>query len=111
MRIIPVVLLLILGGCGLTSFLPLGGGSGTNVAANTQVGKENNQGFNTDVNRSVNPSLAPTGNVDKLTQDNSTTTINKVDPWMLLLLVLGWLAPSPNEIGRGFMRLFQRKQQ
>jgi hypothetical protein len=34
-----LVLALLLSSCGLTSLLPTGGG--TNVAANTQIGKEN----------------------------------------------------------------------
>ena len=35
-----LVLILLLSSCGLTSFIPAGG---TNVAANTQLGKENKQ--------------------------------------------------------------------
>lgn len=89
----------------LTSLIPLGGG--TNVAANTQIGKENSQ--NVGVNTTIRPVIRPEGDVEEVNQDNSTTKITEVDPLMLLLLVLGWLAPSPNEIGRGFMKLFRRK--
>ena len=87
-------------------------GGGTNVAANTQVGKENNQGVNTTVTRdtSVRPVLRPEAPVETLTQDNSTTNISEVDPLLLLLLVLGWLAPSPSEIGRGILKLFRRRR-
>jgi hypothetical protein len=28
-----------------------------------------------------------------------------IPPWVLIALVLGWLAPSPSEIGRGFMSM------
>ena len=28
-----------------------------------------------------------------------------IEPWVLILLVLGWLAPSPQEMGRGLMAL------
>jgi len=28
-----------------------------------------------------------------------------IEPWVLILLVLGWLAPSPSEMGRGLMAL------
>ena len=80
---------------------------GTNVAANTQIGKENSQ--NVGVNTTFRPVIRPEGDVEEVNQDNSTTKITEVDPLLLLLLVLGWLAPSPNEIGRGFIRLFRRK--
>ena len=52
-RLIIVALLTsALSSCGLTSLIPTGG---TNVAANTQVGAENNQGVNTSIDRSVRP--------------------------------------------------------
>ena len=102
-----LVLTLLLSSCGLTSLIPTGG---TNVAANTQVGAENNQGVNTSIDRSVRPVLRPEGPVDTIQQDNSTTNISEVDPLLLLLLVLGWLAPSPSEIGRGILKLFRRRR-
>jgi hypothetical protein len=45
--------------------------------------------------------------VDTVIQDTSTNT--EVDPLMLLLLIAGWLAPSPGEIGRSFIGLFRRR--
>jgi hypothetical protein len=106
--LLAVVLLLSLSSCGvLPSFLS---GGGPNVAANTQLGKENNQGVNTSIDRSVRPVLRPEGPVETVQQDNSTTTNTEIDPLLLILLVLGWLAPSPNEIARGIRDLFRRKQ-
>ena len=102
-----ILLTLLLSSCGLTSLIPTGG---TNVAANTQIGKENNQGVNTSIDRSVRPTLRPEGPVETVQQDNSTTNISEVDPLLLLLLVLGWLAPSPSEIGRGILKLFRRRR-
>lgn len=102
-----LILTLFLSSCGLTSLIPTGG---TNVAANTQIGKENNQGINTSIDRSVRPVLRPEGPVETVQQDNSTTNISEVDPLLLLLLVLGWLAPSPSEIGRGILKLFRRRR-
>ena len=102
-----ILLTLFLSSCGLTSLIPTGG---TNVAANTQIGKENNQGVNTSIDRSVRPILRPEGPVENVQQDNSTTNISEVDPLLLLLLVLGWLAPSPSEIGRGILKLFRRRR-
>ncbi len=107
-RLIIVALLTsTLSSCGLTSLIPTGG---TNVAANTQVGKENNQGVNTSIDRSVRPVLRPEGPVENIQQDNSTTNNTEIDPLLLILLVLGWLAPSPSEIGRGLIKLFRRKE-
>ena len=82
-------------------------GGGTNVAANTQIGKENTQTIG--INNSSRPVLRPEGPVDTVVQDNSTTKNTEVDPLLLLLLVLGWLAPSPSEMGRGILKLFRRK--
>jgi len=85
-------------------------GGGPNVAANVQAGKENYQGVTTTIDTGVRPVLRPEGPVETVVQDNSTTKNTELDPLLLLLLILGWLAPSPNEIGRGFIKLFRRKQ-
>ena len=98
---------LLLSSCSQLNPLSFLSGGGTNVAANTQIGKENSQ--NVGVNTTFRPVIRPEGDVEEVNQDNSTTKITEVDPLLLLLLVLGWLAPSPNEIGRGFIRLFKRK--
>ena len=102
-----LILTLFISSCGLTSLIPTGG---TNVAANTQIGKENNQGVNTSIDRSVRPVLRPEGPVENVQQDNSVTNISELDPLLLILLVLGWLAPSPSEIGRGILKLFRRRR-
>ena len=103
-----VALLLSLSSCGLSSLIPIGGGP--NVAANTQLGQENYQGVTTNVDSSVRPVLRPEGPVETVQQDNSTTNNTEIDPLLLILLVLGWLAPSPNEIARGIRNLFTRKR-
>ena len=103
--ILSVALVTSLSSCSqLTSLIPLGGG--TNVAANTQIGKENTQTIG--INNSIRPVLRPEGPVDTVVQDNSTTKNTELDPLLLLLLILGWLAPSPNEMGRGILKLFRR---
>jgi len=49
-----------------------------------------------------------TGSVESLDIINTN-----IPPWVMLLLILGWLLPTPTEIARGFMsfvlRLFGRK--
>jgi hypothetical protein len=84
-------------------------GGGPNVAANTQIGKENNQGVNTTIDKSIRPVAKPEGPVDTIDQSNNTTNNTEVDPFLLMLLIIGWLAPSPTEIGRGLLKLFKRK--
>jgi len=110
--LLTLTLVLFLGGCmsplGLLSSFGGGGGSGTSVNANTQIGKENNQsafdqsrdisGENVNVNQSQGAfSLdGDAGNVKVLNQD--------IPMWMILLAVLGWMLPSPIEIWRGFLK-------
>ena len=103
--LLPSLLLLFLSSCSaVSSLLPTGG---TNVAANTQIGKENTQ--NLGVNTTLRPQLRVEAPVETVVQDTSTTKITEIYPLMLILLVLGWLAPSPNEMARGIRNLFRRK--
>lgn len=107
----PMLLLLsvmtLTGSCSNVPLNPLTGG-GTNVAANTQVGRENTQTIG--ISNSVRPVLRPDGDVETVVQDNSTTKNTEIDPLLLILLILGWLAPSPSEMGRGLLKLFRRKE-
>jgi len=89
--------------------------SGTNVNANAQVGKENTQqvvgqqdntkieGENVNVSQKENDSSINTSKVDSLIQNNTN-----VPMWYLLLLVLGWLLPSPQEIWAGLVNSIER---
>ena len=91
------------------------GKSGTNVNANAQVGKENTQqvvgqqdntkieGENVNVSQKENDTSINTSKVDSLIQNNTN-----VPMWYLLLLVLGWLLPSPQEIWNGFIGSIER---
>jgi len=91
------------------------GKSGTNVNANAQVGKENTQqvvanqqntkieGENVNVSQKENDTSINTSKVDSLVQNNTN-----VPMWYLLLLVLGWLLPSPQEIWAGFVNSIER---
>lgn len=91
------------------------GKSGTNVNANAQVGKENTQqvvanqentnieGENVNVSQKETDTSINTSKVDSLIQNNTN-----VPMWYLLLLVLGWLLPSPQEIWNGFIGSIER---
>jgi len=107
---------LLLASCSPLSWIPsFGGGSGTNVAANTQLGKTNNQTIGS--SKSTDQTLrveAISGDVKQSNDENKVNTekvdsitINEIDPWILLLLVLGWLLPSPQEIWGGFLRMIR----
>ena len=91
------------------------GKSGTSVNANAQVGKENTQqvvanqqntkieGENVNVSQKETDTSINTSKVDSLVQNNTN-----VPMWYLLLLVLGWLLPSPQEIWAGFVSSMER---
>lgn len=105
--------LVILAGCGVNPLSLLTGG-GPNVAANTQIGKENSQAV---VSQTSRTEVKAGDNADIKTVSSKVSTdsvekitINEVPPWVVLLLILGWLLPSPNEIARWITNLFKRKK-
>ena len=99
---------------GLVSLVGCGGplslltGGGPNIAANTQIGKNNSQSV-VSLDTSTRPQLRVEAPVETVIQDTSITKNTEVDPLLLLLLIAGWLAPSPAEIGRAIVKLFKRK--
>jgi hypothetical protein len=107
MRVLLLVALLALSGCGKGPLSLLTGG-GPNVAANVQVGKENTQQAvavqqKTEAGRDVIQQTSPV-----VAENIQEVTIQQTPLWMLILLILGWLLPSPNEIARGIRGLFKK---
>lgn len=112
-----LLLLVLIGGVSLAGCgkIPLLGG-GPNVAANTQVGKTNVQSIGTTRLAGDMTVVRPEARDIEQSQDTTTVksdtvekvTINEVPPWVILLLILGWLLPSPQEIGRSALRLFRK---
>ena len=105
-----LVLTLLLSSCGLTSLLPTGG---TNVAANTQIGKENRQAVlsiedKTSAGRDIVTKEVETGKVENLDIINTN-----IPPWVVLVLILGWILPTPTQMARAIYRFitapFRRK--
>ena len=102
-----LVLVLFLSGCGLSTLGLLGGSGGPTVNSNAQIGAENRQAvmsveqtkettagrdiITTEVLKEVE-----TGMVEKL-------NIQNIPPWVMILLLLGWLLPTPTEMGRGIL--------
>ena len=92
-----LVLTLPLSSCGkIPSFLS----GGTNVAANTQVGKTNNQtlGFSRTVAPEV--TIKPNSEVETVNQSNNTTNNTELPTfvWILgiLLFIMGWVTDTPS---------------
>jgi len=117
--VLPLVLIAGLSSCssGLTGFLI---GGGPKIAANTQVAKVATQTIGkseTNGDQKIEMIQGHQNRVEQVqTQDNKVKTesvekvvINEVPPWVILLLLIGWLLPSPNEIGRWVLSLFKRK--
>jgi hypothetical protein len=116
-----LLLLLVLTSIASCSASPLGllgMKSGTNVAANTQVGKTNSQTLGKTTNSEQTLSFDTADRVFQTTDTSrvktervENLTVNETPMWVILLLILGWLLPSPNEIGRWISSLFSRNKQ
>jgi len=107
MRMLALTLSLLLAGCGGSPLSLLTGG-GPRIAANTQAGKENIQQVvanqtKTEAGRDVIQQSSPV-----VAENIKEVTIQQTPLWMMLLLILGWLLPSPNEISRFIRGLFKR---
>ena len=114
-----LILTLFLSGCGLSTLLSLGGSGGPTVNSNAQIGKENRQAVMS-VEQSEEVSAGRDVVQTEIIKEVETGSVGSLDiinpnipPWVMLLLILGWLLPTPTEIGRGIMNfiltLFGRK--
>lgn len=90
-------------------------GGGPNIAANTQVGKTNTQTLgqtNLTEQSIVRPQardIRQSADTNKVSSDTvETVVVNEVPMWVILLLILGWLLPSPGEIGRSLVNIFKK---
>lgn len=92
------LIVLLLQGCStlgvLSAINPFEDG-GTEVNANAQIGAENTQQV--------------VGNQETITAHSIVQQeIQDIPPWVMLLLILGWLLPSPSEIFLGFLYFIDR---
>jgi len=115
--LLTILLITLISSCSqIPSFL-FGGGGGPNVAANTQIGKENNQGIN--IRTTTEPVLRPENNVEAPvgTINQNVTQTTNVDHtlimWLILIGLLGWLLPTPSQMRRALLEAvtapFKRK--
>lgn len=83
-------------------------GGGPNVAANTQIAKTATQTLGSST---VTGDQNVSGSTGKINQTQNQTnriladnvdkiTVNETPVWVILLLILGWLLPTPNQIAR-----------
>ena len=94
-----------LSSCGkIPSFLS----GGTNVAANTQIGKNNSQTIGQTNNISPSVSLKPKARVDTIDQSNNTTNNTELPTFVwiigILLFILGWVTDTPSTYIRRIIR-------
>ena len=105
---------LVLTSCSPLSWIPgVGGGNSgpTLTAVGTQMAAEANQQIVADQSN-----IRSEGGDIEVNELEDTVTTRDVDsirimnqdipPWVIIALILGWLAPSPSEMGRGLMSLF-----
>ena len=107
--------LLLLAGCGGGPLSLLTGG-GPNVAANVQAGAENRQAVISQENAAPSVSIRPRANVGDIRQEQNTARAETIENfnanppwWVWVLLVVGWLLPSPGEMARQIASVFRRR--
>jgi hypothetical protein len=109
--VIALTIVLFLSACGGGGALSLLTGGGPNVAANVQAGKENNQGANIQTGEENNQALSQfettKTETTSINSDKVTILNQQVPMWYILLLILGWMLPSPREIWRGITEPFR----
>ena len=114
--ILAAVLLLSLGSCGSIPFLSSSGGP--NVNANVLAGKENTQQVVAQQNQQDAGRDIVSTEIQKEVEAEQVEEIKishtNIPIWVILLLLLGWLLPTPTQIGNGlanlFLSIFQRKK-
>ena len=105
---------------GVTGFLnPFSGGGGPTVNSNAQIGKENKQSvISLEQKEEVTAGrdVIKTEIVKEVEADsveNLDITNTNISPWLILLMLLGWLLPTPTQIGKSIanflLALFKRK--
>lgn len=109
--------LLLTAGCSGTQALKQQTGGGPNIAANTQAGKTNTQTLGTSTVMGDQKIVRPKARTIKQSQDSNkvqadkveTVVVNEIPTWIILLLVIGWLFPSPGEMMRNIRDAFRKK--
>lgn len=79
----------------------VGGGSGPSLEVDTTIG---------DKEESVVGQLGDSSEIvsESITGGVNTTNIQDIPPWVLLLLIVGWVLPSPTEMYKEIKSWFKR---
>ena len=100
--LIPLLILLTLSSCGLSALNPLNRGPSLN--ANVLAGSENTQQLVAQQNQQDAGRDIITNEIVKEVEAESVEEVQinntNIPPWVLLLLLLGWLLPTPQQIGK-----------
>lgn len=78
-----------------SSLLGVGGAASNGISAELTVG-DKQEDINTTVGETTNKQQA----------EEIVNYVDNIPPLVLIMLVLGWLLPSPTEIWKGFLNLF-----
>lgn len=112
---LPTLLLLLVFTFGISSCSPKGAlglltGGGTNVAANTQVGKTNTQTIGQTNLSTPTVSVRPKARVDNIDQSTKTENNYSNQPWLIIAFVVAVLMDSPMRILSDIMKGFKRRK-
>ena len=101
-----LLVLALLTGCSTVGKVALSTLTSKVPSVEAQIGKENNKTLVLGTSEQIKGDK-----VEKVVEASKVDTVNiqQTPLWMIVLLVLGWLLPSPNEIANWFRNLFKRK--
>jgi hypothetical protein len=92
-------------------------GGGPNVAANVQAAKTATQTIGSTTVTGDQKIEGSSGHMVQIQEQQSKiiaenvdkVTINETPIWMIVLLIIGWILPTPNQIAKSILGLFKRK--
>lgn len=96
-------LILSLSSCGLTGLPFFSGGGGPQVNSNAQIGRENTQQVvaQQTTQQASRDIVTETKEVEAQSIEDLTIKNTNIPVWVVVLLILGWLLPTPTQIGQG----------
>ena len=109
MKIITLLIVtLSLQGCGLGLLTNLaGGGDAPSISANVGENVETNEGISAKNNSDAFNNYGDVNNTKADMIADTITNIEDIPFWVWVLMILGWMLPSPKEIGSGIVSVFE----
>jgi ABC-type enterobactin transport system permease subunit len=92
-------------------------GGGPKVAANVQAAKTATQTIGSTTVTGDQKIEGSSGHITQIQEQQTKLSVEKVDKvtinetpiWMIVLLMIGWILPTPNQIAKSILGLFKRK--